>query len=511
MKVCYIKIFSFVVFLLGINFLTLGALPEIGSPISRLTRLRFPMSLSWQFNQENLSSYQGYMSLSSDKKVVYYAIGQSIFALDAETGNMLWKFPETQTTKGFFIYPPVYKRGLVIGTTSANEIYALIEKTGKVLWGTLTTYAVYAPPMAIGAFLVVPLADSSFHAYYLKNGLPAYKNPTRIFEGSWGKPSTTDRYLFYFTKQNKMFGYQVPQRTELWHTQLTQLAPDVKPVPEGSSLFVIEGPRLNSYKALSGAKKWQIDLAQPPIGNPVASNEGVAMATKLGKIYLFNLDGTLKLNEPIKIDWINGVSMCWIGHHVAVLDGRQVLSVYNDFSGKLEWSMNLLPLAPALKENFGSSPQLKMTVAPMTDGQRLFVSVPGRGLLAFSGTNVSDTTPPVIKMIYPNPGDELSPNAKIVFRIWDIGSGVNPYSIKVLLGRAELKYKYDATGMLEVNFGGNSGNKSLPEGRSTVKVQVSDWFDNKQDTDFQLNVSSKVSSLSNKISSEEKAFEEAEQ
>jgi hypothetical protein len=168
--------------------------------------------------------------------------------------------------------------------------------------------------------------------------------------------------------------------------------------------------------------------------------------------------------------------------------------------------MNLLPrdLPSLTLESIAQQAILPATVAPISDGKRLFVALPNRGILAFDTITGVDMTPPTVKMLLPYPGDEFStqPGAQLLFYLDDLGSGVKPSSIRVLADHILLKHSYSPNGILTVPFGPPTGNRPLRDGTQLIKVAVEDWKGNLSETPFYIKVVNQLKQSQPKTSEE---------
>ena len=115
-------------------------------------------------------------AVQSGKYVVYANTSGIIYALDAATGEQLWKY----ATEGkIFSTPAVYGKGdaasVIIGSCDRN-IYSLNIKTGKVNWTYKCNKSVMGSPTVFGGKVYIGASDNTFRALNAKTGKLVWEN-----------------------------------------------------------------------------------------------------------------------------------------------------------------------------------------------------------------------------------------------------------------------------------------------------------------------------------------------
>jgi len=105
------------------------------------------------------------------------------------------------------------------------------------------------------------------------------------------------------------------------------------------------------------------------------------------------------------------------------------------------------------------------------------------GSLSAFRPDAPDSTPPQVTYQYPRPGLALNgkPPFTIAARLSDIGSGIDPASVKIFMDDEEKPAIYDIRrGQIgyESKASGRGVAVSLTDGRHTVKVVARDWRGN---------------------------------
>lgn len=112
----------------------------------------------------------------SGKYVVYANTAGIVYALDAATGEPIWKF----ATEGkVFSTPAIYGKGdnasVIIGSCDRN-IYSLNIKTGKVNWKYKCEKSVLGSPAIYGGKVYIGASDNTFRALNAKTGKLVWEN-----------------------------------------------------------------------------------------------------------------------------------------------------------------------------------------------------------------------------------------------------------------------------------------------------------------------------------------------
>ncbi len=131
----------------------------------------------------------------------------------------------------------------------------------------------------------------------------------------------------------------------------------------------------------------------------------------------------------------------------------------------------------------------------VASGNTLFIQTNDGSLFAFDKELGVDLTPPTAKMLWPNPGDQISPTppAEFVFKLEDYGSGINPESVKCTINGKDQVVTYDkTTALLRILIITGGRNPSLAIGRAEFEITASDWLGNESKTKFAVTVDPQV-------------------
>jgi hypothetical protein len=134
--------------------------------------------------------------------------------------------------------------------------------------------------------------------------------------------------------------------------------------------------------------------------------------------------------------------------------------------------------------------EIEATGPVVLDGQTLLVPAADSSLFAFDKDLGVDLTPPIVQMLFPNPGDQVSNKGLLLaFKVRDEGSGVKDDSVAVTIDGTAYKSTLRRDGTLLVEFSNfGTGNPMLAQGRHDIAVTATDWLGNTGTTHYALTI-----------------------
>jgi outer membrane protein assembly factor BamB len=211
-----------------------------------------------------LIEFGGGVAAEADRVYASTGVGD-IMALDASNGAIKWKVRPGGPLRG----APTVSNGNVYVMSQDNQIFALAEADGAVIWqdsGTLQTTAVFgvAAPAAAQGSVVAGFSSGELAAYRYENG----------------------RVLWGDSLSRSNISTSVSTLTDI----------DANPVIDRGRVFAIgEGGRMASYELVSGQRLWELNIGG--IATPLVAGEWVFVVTDKARLYCISRTGG-------KVRWI---------------------------------------------------------------------------------------------------------------------------------------------------------------------------------------------------------------
>jgi len=446
-----------------------------------------PAPLAWRWAQPTSVTPGGVPVVQGD--AVYVAVGSRMYCIDRATGNQRWRYPAGEPLDGAFRGGLIAHDGTVVAAADNRTAYAVDMATGQGKWQVTLPAAPRGMPVIAGNAVVIALADDSLMSIGVADGKPLWANPERIFEGILGQITGYGSSVLVFNQSYELYSIDVNTKKVNWKIRFSNVGPEIRPVVNGDTVYVVNGDFISALQASSGRRKWERDVREPLALNPSVSPEGILAVTRDGKLMTFDPSGRPTSKKPIDLGTTPITDPSGVGRLVAVPTSNGALNLIDVRDGKTVWSYIVRPITNYIAGSGGSSsgngsgqnvPTFVTAASPpVLAGQTLLLLAADGSLLAFDRTLGVDLTPPVVKLLWPRPGDQTSGQSglEIYWRLADEASGVNPDSIIVKVADQTLEHTYTGDGILNVRIGSGK-NQPLTEGRKEFTVTCTDWMGN---------------------------------
>jgi outer membrane protein assembly factor BamB len=498
-----------------------------------------PAPLAWRWQQSSTAAPGGSPLVLGG--TIYQSLGGRIFSLDKETGNLRWRFPALDPMDGVFRTAPIFTAGTLVAACDNKIIVGIDPDSGQLKWSYPTTAGVSSQPVVVGKFVVATLSDNTLIALNPADGTMVWKAPYNIYEGIQGTLGVYQNNIIICTNLTKLISFNVNTQHMDWVKQFTQLPPAPMPVVQGDRIYITSGSYLTAMNALSGIPVWQIDTRTDLAYPPTCSQGGICVVASSGQALIYDEDHHLITKKPIELGSSPVARPTAVGTKFIVPTANGGIVLIDPASGKKLWNYVIHPVdelvttktnsttgkggrggiggpgGPGGGRGFGgpggpggggpggggpggggfggqnNNKDTKVYYVPASasavlSGQTLLVPVRDGSLLAFDKDLGVDLTPPTVKLVFPNPGDQVNglPPLILLFKVEDDDSGINKDTLKVSVEGKDLDYTFTKEGYVMVRFALDGNNRALPDGRHTFTVTVSDWMGNEGKTDFAL-------------------------
>jgi uncharacterized membrane protein YgcG len=438
--------------------------------------------------------------------------------------------------------------GVLVAVGDNKIVYGVDPATGLKLWDSLLPQRSIHQPVVCDKFVVVELSDNSLMAIDNKTGQPAWHDdsgsplPLKIPDGLIGQIAADNNTVYYFTNLYEMRAMSPVTQQDVWQqpVKFTQLSPFAKPVLSGGMIYVTSGSFLVAITASSGSAVWQTNTNFNQISyDPAVCSSGVFVVSDDGDVMLYDTGsgqptslmhtavnlGSYPVADPIAVDTpaIDSRGDKVTMPKLIVPTSNGAVNEFDPSSQAVDWSYIVKPIdenaqptqargkfggggggfggggarggfggggggGGAQSQPTGPIEDIQASGPGVVAGSTLIVPEQDSSLIAFDTTLGVDLTPPNVRMLFPNPGDQVSgqPPLLLYFKLQDWGSGINDATLKFSIDGKPYEFTYKRNGDMIVLFSNEGKNRPLQDGRHEILVDVKDWMGNEAQHHFAL-------------------------
>lgn len=161
----------------------------------------------WSFD---LGGYPVRSSPAVANGTVFLANGFGVFAIDAETGQQLWKLPIDYAGES----SPVVVDGVVYVASKKNRLYAIDAETGEQRWFFKTSGLLFGSPSVAGDTVVIGTDDGDLFALDRAHGYSIWK--VKLDSGIYSTPAIDDSRIFVTTRNKTTVALELATGHEIW-------------------------------------------------------------------------------------------------------------------------------------------------------------------------------------------------------------------------------------------------------------------------------------------------------
>ena len=468
-----------------------------------------PAPLSWRF-QASLGQATG--SPLIDGETIYYPNGGRLVALDRDTGNKRWQYPQVERIPGVFKGSPIMFNGTIV-TAADNKVIYAVDAKGQTKWTYTSTDPIIGQITTSGRYIVFEQSGNKLMALDGATGAPGWDSPYLNGNGIQGGIAANGSDILFFNYRNELVSISVDSRKANWVVSLQSLSPGTSPVVANGSIYINCGNTIVALSADLHRLRWQHILTERLSFSPAVSEDAVYSVSVEGNVFAWDSNGTALTKAPISLNGTLGaVKPYVIGKKAIVPTTNGAINLIDPAApaGKqIVWSYlmrpsaeyqnatasNGTPGAGAGNISRGSSTvesvvTIPASATPILAGTTLLVPSRDGTLLAFDKYTGVDLTAPKVTMQFPNPGDQVSPASplQIWLKIEDDASGVDASTLVVEIDGVKMDTKLERDGTAIIKFSATGKNKLLSDGRKDIVVTVSDYLGNVRRQQFALTI-----------------------
>lgn len=456
--------------------------------------LSLPLALSWK----HTTVYSAY-NVSSPAVVgdtVYFASGNRVYSVDANTGALNWLYPEDQPLTTYVSSSPAVADGMVFFGAFDGKLYALDADTGKYRWAFDTRSTISSSPIYVDGTLYFGAGDGRIWALNSKTGtpLPAWKNGLPFIDEVSGALAFGNGMLFAVTRDQVLHAISPASARERWNYRLPGSVLRMSPVVSGDMVYVASGSNVIALLSRNGIRRWMALLPAEAATSVAVGEDAVYVVTTDRVVYALDLrtgKGKWKSPPTLAHDVVAPPSLSGKLLFVGTMQGA--IYAIDTETGAIRWNYAIRPSSTSTESVVEYT---SVAAAPVIANQSLYVLSDDGSLCAFRA-DAPDSTPPQISGLVPEMGVVINGEPPVRFEatIVDEGSGVNPSSVKLMIDEQSIPrrpegrenedkpgFTFDPlTSRLEYSTPrptSAAAVQPLADGRHTVTVVAADWKGN---------------------------------
>lgn len=448
-----------------------------------------PAPLAWRWSQSTSVSPTGSPAVLGD--AVFVAVGGRIYGVEKALGTQMWRYPAGEPLSANFRSGVAFADGLVVAAADNNTVYAVEAATGREKWQYVSPDPIAGSIAVGGGYAVMALGGNGVMALRLADGQPVWKDPYKVPTGMTGSLGTHGGSALIFTQDNELMSVGIATQRRNWVVRFGSLPPDAKVSALGDVLYVNSGTRLAALSATTGGKRWEQDLGENLAYAPAVSADGIAVVSRDGRFYSLDVNGRFMIRRGADLQSLPVTDPAMVGRFAAVMTSNGSLNLIDPRTGDIIWNYIVRPLSGLPPATDPNAPTYVTAAGPVAvSGGTLLLLGRDGSLLAFDKANGVDLTPPQVRMVFPNAGDQVSgqPPLALVFRVSDEASGLNLNSVKVEIDGQAAVHEVTREGVVAVRISASGANRPLTDGRKTIVVTASDWLGNVAKQSFAITI-----------------------
>ena len=492
-----------------------------------------PAPLAWRWQQPSSVSPSG--SPLVDGNTIYFNLGNRVYAIDRETGNTKWKFPNGAPFKGVVKKSPVMVNGVLCVYNDQKEVYGVNLASGELKWVYQAPYQISGQLVAVGNNIAFPMDGGNISGIEVSTGQSIYKDqatgaesPYRILDGMRGPIYSDGRDIVaFFDNRNYLQAFNLKTRKPAYKLNFGATPADGSMTAYAGDFYVYTGAFVACLNAFSGSVKWQKPVPERMLFSPAVGATSIICVSQSGNAYIYDMSGNLtNARKPINLGSQPSVRPTGVGKKFIVPTANGAVQLVDPVTGSIDWKYYVRPMNEAARTpdtsstggagggpsggggfagggpsgggGFGGAGQggkgqggqgstssepivtVEVSAPVALAGRTLLVPAADASLLAFDLESGVDLTGPVVKQVWPTPGEIVSGKTgqEFIFKIEDDASGVNINSIKFDIDGVPYNYEFGREGYLISQISQNKKNNMVSAGRHVLRVAASDWMGN---------------------------------
>ena len=443
-------------------------------------KIDLPLSLSWQYNAPRYKSNTSTPAVYNG--TVYFCSGDRLYAADAQSGALKWKYPAEEALGGMVKTSVTISDGLVFFGATDKNLYAVDAETGKYVWAYSTSGSIKSSPMVSEGVVYCGSDDNCLYAINVQTGESVWTSGFKTEDDVSCSPAIGQSIVVFASKDTKIYAASAASGKTRWMYRLPMALNTTSVVIGDNAVFVPAGGLIQVLTIGSGQVRGTIKLEADVAATPVVVGKDLYVVCKNKKMYAF--DCSLK---QAKAKWAQGVDLsvaCTApptvaGDLIFVPGSGGVISAFSIADGTLKWRYKIMPTRSGQ-----AMESTEIATSPVVSNGALYVLTDDGAMHCFR-TDASDDYAPEVANVEPQVGSSMngSPPIDITAGISDLGSGIDESSIQVSIDGTAVEHTYDfAKSLVKYQTPATQPIRPLREGPHEITLAAKDWKGNKLET-----------------------------
>ena len=204
---------------------------------------------------------------------VFMAYATEVFALNPDSGALIWRYPEKPSAKTmYYTAPALTSDGILVVGDYQHTIHGLNAGTGAQAWSYVTGNRIVANPLAVEDSIFAPSTDGNLYVLNSKGEL-IWKFETG--GALWAKPALQDGVIYQASMDHHLYALSADDGKLIWESDLGSAAISNPSIEPGKALYIgTIGGDLIALDINSGAQLWKYESEFGIWATP-ALNDGV--------------------------------------------------------------------------------------------------------------------------------------------------------------------------------------------------------------------------------------------
>ncbi len=313
--------------------------------------------------------------ISTTNDTIYVSYLTQVYAIRANDGSVIWRYPAKAARETFFAAPVVADGNLIAGSYQ-NALYSLDPNTGSMKWTFSQATGKYiASPLVVDGKIFAPNGDGHLYALDI-NGSLLWKFATK--QALWSQPVSDAVNIYQASMDHRVYAIGINTGTMVWSVDLGGavlyspiLTPDgflyvstlarnlvaintvdgkiawqrsfdtdlwTQPaLADGKLFFGDIAGKVYAVSAQDGADVWSQAVNEPVIGLPTEISNGIVFATENGSLIAMSFTGERLWSRTFDGALYTGPTPVGDNLAVGITKGKEFLKLIND-SGQDVWS-----------------------------------------------------------------------------------------------------------------------------------------------------------------------------